>query len=376
MKKLILPIIVSILAFGLVSVRAQSVPSGKPAAALTAEVEKIGNQLSLVITNPSSINPFLGTASVTLDGSDNLPVQLGVKLQPGETVRLPLYSFESGGDHYVLKVYSRTGALVLFKVAAIIPGIAGSERTKKPKATQSELQLKVNVKFSHGLTRRDAAASTTKVDPILLNFEIESPTPIKEANLILNSEGFKKRLPITVKNRADYEFKLPDDFNDRVLSYKIADRAGKTMASGELNFDESVDVNAISLKELTFDRPSYAPGDAARAIIELQGGGPDGFRLVVTLKDGNGNLILQDELTEVAVKGKYRQEFILELPEEVKGPGFLTYEIFGGQSTIRVDSGEREIALNLEPADKPTPSKSITTNSEANKSNASKKVSP
>src|SRR5262249_35996980 len=167
MKKLILPIIVSILAFGLVSVRAQSVPSGKPAAALTAEVEKIGNQLSLVITNPSNTNPFLGTASVTLDGSDNLPVQLGAKLQPGEAARLPLYSFESGGDHYVLKVYSRTGALVLFKVAAIVPGTAGSEKTRRTKVTQSDLQLKVNVKFSHGLMRHDAAAPTAKVDPIL-----------------------------------------------------------------------------------------------------------------------------------------------------------------------------------------------------------------
>src|SRR5262249_38732225 len=172
-----------------------------------------------------------------------------------------------------------------------------------------------------------------KVEPFILTFEIESATPVKDASFTINAKDFQRREPVTIqtaRGRADLEFKLPESLSERKLSYALTSTTGQTLARGEADLDQLIASDAVSVSELTFDRPAYTPGELARAVIELQGDASRGYRLELTVKDGSGNLILKDERRGSNIEGKSRQEFTLELPREVKGPVIVAYQVFGG----------------------------------------------
>src|SRR5262249_53177482 len=168
----------------------------------------------------------------------------------------------------------------------------------------------------------------------------------------INAKDFHRREPVTIqpdrpdRGRADLEFKLPETLSERKLMYALTSTTGQTLARGEVDLDQLIASDAVLVSALTFDRPAYTPGELARAIIELQGDAPRGYRLELTVKDSSGNLLLKDERRGSNVGGKSRQEFSLELPREVKGPVVVAYQVFGGQTSALFDSGARAIVLN------------------------------
>jgi hypothetical protein len=255
----------------------------------------------------------------------------------------------ASGDECSLAVYNQTGALVLFKVAPI-KTTGGSERGIAPRPApapkKSSGEVRVDARLTRGLENRDAELPTPEqVEPFILTFDIESDTPVKDASFTISAKGFQRRQSITIQGRAALEFKLPDKLSERKLSYTLTSANGQKLAGGEVDLDELTASDAVSVGALTFDSPAYAPGELARAVIELQGDTTRSYRLEVTVKDGGGNTLLKDARRGSNNAGKSRQEFSLNIPRDVKGPIIVEYRVFGGQTGALFDSGSREIAL-------------------------------
>jgi|SRR5215468_5604236 len=343
------------------SVRGQSTGGGaeKRLPAIVGEVERAGAQIQLVLTNPSDTRVFQGVANVSVGLSTDAAIRFTITLAPNETRRFPLTASRTSGqssDQYSLTVYNQNGALVLSRIAPI-KTTGGSERATGPKQASTSKkgseELRVNARLTSGLASRDAEIPTSdQVGTLLLNFEIESATPIKDASFTLSAKDFQRRQPVTVQGRADIEFKLPEKLGERKLSYTLTAKAGQPLARGEVDLDQLTASDAVSVGALTFDRAGYKPGESARVVIELLGDAPRGYRLELTVKDGGGNLLLKDERRGSNTAGKSRQEFTLEIPREVKGPVIVAYQVFGGQTGAPFDSGVREIILNESQEDK------------------------
>jgi hypothetical protein len=338
-------------------VQAQAMAPGGPgqrSTTIIGEIERVGPQFQLVLTNQSDEQAFQGAASVGVVSSASVPIQIVVTLAPGETRRIPLALSASTNDQYSLKLMTQTGVLVLYKISTIkasvgsdrksIPGRAAT--SPKDGSSKEPLDLKVSARLTRGLASRNAELPTVDTDePFLLTLEIESPAPMKNASLTLEGRDFQRRQDITMQARAELEFKLPETLRERKLHYALTTEAGRRLASGEIDLDQLTAAESVSVGALTFDRPTYAPGESARAVFEIQGDASNGYRLEVTAKDGEGNLLLKTERRGSNSAGKSRQEFLLEIPREAKGPIILAYQVFGGQTGSLFDSGERGIIL-------------------------------
>src|SRR5690242_13182561 len=62
--------------------------SGQRSRTIIGEVERVGAQLQLVLTNQSDKQTFQGTASVGIVSSTSPAIQIAVTLSPGETRRI------------------------------------------------------------------------------------------------------------------------------------------------------------------------------------------------------------------------------------------------------------------------------------------------
>jgi hypothetical protein len=362
MKSLTYAIILLAFTAATPSVRAQSTgvaASGKRSQEIVGEVERAGSQIQVVLTNPSGTRAFQGAAKVSVGLSEDTAIQLTINLGPNETRRFPLPTPKTSGtsgNEYSLAVYDQTGALVLFKIAPF-KTIAGGEREtaskQAPAPKKNSEELIVNARLTRGLANRDAELPTPdQAEPFLLTFEFGSGTPVKDASFTLSAKGFQRRQPITIEGSAALEFKLPETLSERKLSYTLTSATGRKLAGGEIDLDQLAASDAVSVGALTFDRPAYAPGESARAVIELLGDAPLGYRLELTVKDGGGNLLVKDERRGSNNQGKSRQEFSIEIPHEAKRPIIVEYQVFGGQTGALFDSGSREIVLNEAQNDK------------------------
>jgi hypothetical protein len=324
--------------------------AGKKSPSIVGEVERAGARIQLVLTNPSDTIAFQGAAKVSLGHSGDADIRLTITLGPNETRRFPLQTSQTSGDEYSLSVYNQTGALILNKIGSINKAV-GSEREvaskQAPTSKKSSEELRVNARLTRDMASRDAEIPTpNQAEPLLLTFEIESDTPVKNAHFTLSAKDFKRSQPITIEGRAALEFKLPDTLSKRKLSYTLSSATGQTLASGEVDLDQLTASDAVSVGELTFDRPTYRRGESARVVIELQGDAPRGYRMNLTVKDGGGNLLVKDERRGSNNQGKSRQEFSIEIPRSAPGPIIVEYQVFGGQTGALFDSGSREIVLN------------------------------
>jgi len=321
----------------------------KKAPEITGEVERAGAQIQVVLTNPSNKRAFEGTAKVKIGLSTDEDVQFPVALLPNQTHRFPVSLSNTSGNEYSLAVYNQTGNLVLFKTA---PFSATTASVREPAPTQAPAprkgagELRVTAKLIRNIANTDAEIATPdQGEPPQLTYEIESETPIKDATFILSARDFQRREQLSIDNRASLEFKLPETLSERKLSYVITSATGQKLASGEVDLDQLTSSDSVSVSAVTFDQPAYAPGESARAVVELLGDGQRGYRLELTAKDGGGNVLLKDERRGSHSAGKSRQEFVIEIPREAHGPIVVDYRAFGGQTGVVFDSGSREITL-------------------------------
>jgi hypothetical protein len=347
-------------------VQAQStgVAPGKKSPEIVGEVERSGAQIQVVLTNPSDKRAFQGTAKVNVGLSADMYVEFPVALLPNETHRFPLSIPNPSGNEYSLAVYNLTRNLVLFKIApfsATTASIREPAPTQAPAPRKGPAELRVTAKLVRNLANKDAEIATPDQDePPLLTFEIESETPVKDAVFTISAKDFQLREQFSIDDRATVEFKLPETLVERKISYTIISATGQKLASGEVDLDQLATSDSVSVNAVTFDQPAYAPGESARAIVELLGDGQRGYRLEFTVKDGGGNFLLKDERRGSHNAGKSRQEFVIEIPREAHGPILVDYRAFGGQTGSMFDSGSREIALKEAAEDKTTATKRVS----------------
>lgn len=332
---------------------AQSARAVQTSPRLAASVERTGSQLRLVVTNSSETRSFQGVASVSPDASSTAALRLPVTLAPGETRRLLIPGGAPSNNQYALAIYDQAGALVLYKIAPVTQSESGivTEPTAQLSANSG---IKVNVRLPRGSLNTEAELPLPdEAEASVLTFSIESATPFKDARFTLSGGDFKQSKPVALQGRAELEFKLPVALSERRFNYALTAQNGGLLARGEVDLDKLAAPDAVTVSELTFDRPVYAPGESARAIIELQselpGEAPRGYRLEVTVQEGGGASLFKDGRKGINIAGKSRQEFLFDLPREVKGPITLAYQVFGGQTGLLFDSGVREIVLNEAP---------------------------
>lgn len=350
-------------------VRAQStdIAPGKKTPEIVGEVERTGAQIQVVLTNPSDKRAFEGTAKVNVGLAADAEVQFSVALLPNQSHRFPLSIPNSSGNEYSLAVYNLKGNLVLFKIAPFsATGATGASvretaPTQAPAPKKGPAELKVTAKLIRNVANKDSDIATPEQDePPQLTFEIESETPIKDAVLILSARDFQRREQFSIDDRASIEFKLPETLSERKLSYVITSATGQKLASGEVDLDQLASSDSVSVSAVSFDQQAYAPGESARAIVDLLGDGQRGYRLEFTVKDGGGKFLLKDERRGSHNAGKSRQEFVIEIPREAQGPIVMDYRAFGGQTGAMFDSGSREIILKAAEENKTASAKRIS----------------
>jgi hypothetical protein len=353
MKPFALVFVVLTLVAGSPPAGAQSARAAHTSPRLVASLERTDNQLRLVVTNSSETLSFQGTASVSPDASSTAAVRLPFTLAPGETGRLLIPDAVPSNNQYALAVYDQAGALVLYKIAPVTKGESETV-TERTAQLSSNSGIKVVARLPRSSVNREAEIqSPDEIEASVLTFSIESATPFKDTSFTISGGDFKQSKPVTLQGRAELEFKLPVASSERRFNYVLTAQNGGLLARGEVDLDKLAAPDAVTISELTFDRPVYAPGEAARAIIELQselqGDAPHGYRLEVTVQEGGGTNLFKDVRKGINVAGRSRQEFLFELPREVKGPITLAYQVFGGQTGLLFDSGVREIVLNEAP---------------------------
>jgi hypothetical protein len=367
MKSLAYAIILLAFADVTTFVLAQStgVAPGKKPPELTGDVERTGAQIHVVLTNPSDKRAFEGTAKVKIGLSTDEDVQFPVALLPNQTHRFPVSISNSSGNEYSLAVYNKTGNLVLFKIAPLGAATVSAREpapSQPPAARKGSAELRVTAKLIRNMANKDAEIATPEQDePPQLTFDIESETPIKDAIFILSARDFQRREQFSMEDRASLEFKLPEPLSERKLNYLITSATGQTLARGEVDLDQLASSDSVSVSAVTFNQLAYAPGESARAVVELIGDGQRSYRLEFTAKDGGGNFLLKDERRGSHSAGKSRQEFVIDIPREAHGPIIVDYRAFGGQTGAVFDSGSREITLK---------------EAEENKTGVAKRLSP
>jgi hypothetical protein len=339
---------------------------GKRSPEIVGEVERSGAQIQVVLTNPSNTRAFQGEAKVSVGLTPDSAVEITVSLGPNETRRFPLSISNPSGNEYSLAVYNQTRNLVLFKIAPLGATTASvrepAPSQQPPTLRRGPAELKVTAKLIRNMANKDAEIATPdQNEPPTLTFEIETETPVKDAVFALSARDFQRREQFSVDDHAAIEFKLPETLSERKLSYTITSATGQKLAGGEVDLDQLAASDSVSVGAVNFDQPAYAPGQSARAVVELLGDGQRGYRLEFTVKDGGGNVLLKDERRGSHNAGKSRQEFVIEIPREAPGPIILEYRAFGGQTGAMSDSGSREITLK---------------DAEENKTGVAKRLSP
>lgn len=347
------------LVYLLVLLISASAQATQTAPRLIASVERGGDQLQLVLTNASETIAFQGRASISFDA--DAPVQFPLTLAPGATRRLPIVDLKLTVKHYELSLYNQAGALVLHHSAPLTNVVSNtSEATTGTTKLAAANKVKVTARIPRSLADRESEIpAADEAELLLLTFVLEPATPIKEASFTLKGRDFERREPVILTGRAELAFKLPAASNERLFSYSLTSKDGGLLAKGEVDLDHLAAPDVVTVSELSFDRTVYAPGEAARASFELEGNAPRGYRLEVTVQGNDGTSFFKDERKGSSSAGKSRQEFLVELPREMKGPITLTFRVFGGQTGLLFDSGLREIILSEAPPAKTNESKRL-----------------
>jgi hypothetical protein len=187
---------------------------------------------------------------------------------------------------------------------------------------------------------------------VVLAFDITTPSPIVNASLSVNSNGFKERQAITIQGAGTAEFKLPDDFNESKINYILTDASGKTLITGELDLEALRMEDTVRVSEVKFDQASYAPGQSAHIVMTLEGRASYGYVLEVTAKDENGSVFLNDSRKGIYQNGKSIQEFHVEIPPEAQGIVAFEFKALGNLTKKLFDSGSRTIVINNPDNDK------------------------
>lgn len=338
---------------------------------LSAGIENNNGQFRLNLTN-NSPREFSGAAIIGIgDASEQREIgQLALLLLPQENKLLQLSGVYASGNQFSLKVFDRNGALVFYKIApiknvsdttpAVAVTLAPVSNAKRKNATVSSSQSS-QVSAAPVINSADAAPAIAEVtikgrllagqsenDQFVVAFEMTAPRPIRGATLSITLGKFKDRKPVNIQNSLQnltIEFKLPDQFDGERIGYELVAQNGRVIAKGELALEQLMADDVVTVTDIRTDRASYEPGETIQVTVLLEGKSPNGYRFEAQARDGQSNVIFQDQFQSGANNQINTHNFTVTLPRELAAPVIFEFKIYDNQTGLLSDSGEREIPV-------------------------------
>lgn len=336
--------------------------------ALSGAIENNNGRLRLNLTNNSS-REFRGAAIIGI-GNDSEQREIGqleLSLSSHETRLLQFSGVAASGNQFSIRIFDLNGALVFYKIAPIknvsdpTPGIVVTLNpvpTSKRKTATALSGQSSAISATPVINRDDAApviaevtinsrllAGQSETDPFILAFEMTAPRPIQAATLSVSSGKFKDQKPVSIKQNLTVEFKLPDQLDSERISYELTAKNGRVIAKGELDIEKLMAEDVVTVTEIRTDKASYESGDQVQLTVLLEGKSPNGFRLEAQTRDGDGNIIFQDQIQSGPNNPINTQAFVLTLARELTAPVIFEFKIYDNGTGLMSDSGEREIPV-------------------------------
>ncbi|HMV86153.1 MAG TPA: hypothetical protein PLD20_09610 [Blastocatellia bacterium] len=301
-------------------------------------------------------------------GSDNEQKEIGqvqIALPPQETVLLQTNSIPASGDQYTMAIFDQNGFRRFLKIAPLrrisdstpAIAIALTPIQQRPKAnsivgnppplpSQNNKAEDFAREASQVQVQARLLANEESNDSFLLSLELRAQLPVKGATISITAGKVKDKKPVSINPQARIEFKLPEQLEAEQISYVLTAKDGRVLAKGDLNLQELMADDLVTINDIRTDRASYDPGETARLTALIEGKSKQGYRLEVSARDGQGQSIFRDQKVVGAEDNVSSLEFSVALPESVNAPVVFEFRVFNAETGLMLDSGEREIPMN------------------------------
>jgi hypothetical protein len=156
----------------------------------------------------------------------------------------------------------------------------------------------------------------------------------------------KDKKPLSINLQSHVEFKLPDQLETETISYLLTAKDGRVLAKGELDLQQLMADDFVTVNDIRTDRSTYDPGDTARVTALIEGKSRHGYRLEVSARDGQSQSVFRDQKVVGPDDNTSSLEFTVSLPSNATTPVIFEFKIFDSETGLLLDSGEREIPMN------------------------------
>ena len=183
-------------------------------------------------------------------------------------------------------------------------------------------------------------------DSFILSLEFRASRPVSGATIAIAAGKLKDKKTVSINPQSHVEFKLPDQLETERISYTLTGKDGRVLAKGELDLQQLMADDFVTVNDIRTDRSSYDPGDTARVTTLIEGKSRHGYRLEVSAKDGQSQNIFRDQKVIGADDNTSSLEFTVLIPSGATAPVVFEFKIFDSETGMLFDSGEREIPVN------------------------------
>lgn len=339
-------------------------------ATLTGRVENNDGKLRLILSNGSP-QEFRGVCRISLGSDDNQKEvgQVELTLPAQDTLLLQITNILPSGDQYTLAIFDQNGSRRFLKIAplrrvsdptaaiAITLTPVQSQRSKAigtlsivgtspPRSTENSNAEEFARAASQVQVQARLLADEEANDSFILSLEFRAQRPVNGATISITAGKLKDKKTVTINPQSHVEFKLPDQLETEHVGYTLTGKDGRVLAKGELDLQQLMADDFVTVNDIRTDRSSYDPGDTVRVTTLIEGKARNGYRLEVSARDGQSQIIFRDQKVIGAEDNTDSLEFMVSLPSNATAPVVFEFRIFNSETGLLFDSGEREIPMN------------------------------
>ncbi len=332
---------------------------------INGSIENNDGKLRLVLTN-NSPEDFYGVARISLGNNDEQKEvgEVSIRLPKKDLSLLQINGVTPTGDHYTLAIYDQSGGRLFFRIAPLrqisdsTPAVAVTITPvlQEHHKAGSSTSLATNISKPNPADEFAGAATQVQVktrllasedggDSFTLFFELRSQKPINTAILEIAAAKLKDQKKISINLQSNVNFRLPDSLETDKVNYTLTDKEGRILAKGELNLQKLMDDDSVTVSDIRTDRPLYQSGETVRMTALLDGKSQSGYRVEVSVRDGQSQIIFRDQKVIGKDESFNSIDFSFNLPNSVPTPVVFEFRIFDAETGLLFDSGEREIPM-------------------------------
>jgi len=336
-------------------------------ASLNGWLENNDGRLRLVVSN-NSPSEFHGTARISLGGSEEQKEigMVSLKLPGQEISLLQITGASPSGDHYALAIYDQHGVRLFFRIAplrsasdptpaipiVITPVQQPAAKSAANTSTGNNAPIPATaraVEFAKVATgiqvKARVLAGNESSESFILSFELRAQRPIAYATLSIAAAKLKEQKPVSINLHSQVDFKLPDSLESNTVNYTITSKEGILLAKGELDLNVLMAEDSVTVNDIRLDRQSYQAGDTVRLTVVTEGKAQAGYKLEVSVRDAQSQIIFSDQKVIGADETANSFEFLITLPNKISAPAIFEFRILDAETGLMFDSGEREISI-------------------------------